>query len=114
MNERAGSAQSKPKPGKLNGSSDTDDIAALWDDPGIGDPLTTEQVHSVPIGKPKDFFRTHPDGAYRQRCEIYVHKSENMVGEEFFLIAGEMKGEIPEARPCALICVADRMGMPRL
>jgi hypothetical protein len=107
----------KPQKAKLNDStppSDAADIAALWDDPGIGDPLATEQVHSVPIGRPRDFFRTHPDDAFRQRCEIYAHKSENMVGEEFFLIATEMKGQIPEARPCALVCVVDRMGMPRL
>jgi hypothetical protein len=117
MNERADSAQSKPKPGKTNGAappSDTDDIAALWDDPGIGDPLTTEQVHSVPIGKPRDFFRTHPGASHRKVCEIYVHKSENTIGDEFFLIGAEMKGEIPEARPCSLVCVVDRLGMPRL
>jgi hypothetical protein len=43
-----------------------------------------------------------------------VHKSENMVGEEFYLIGAEMRGQIPEARPCVLVCVVDRTGMPRL
>jgi hypothetical protein len=106
--------QAEAKPNGAAAQPDADDIAALWDDPGIGDPLTTEQVHSVPIGKPRDFFRTHPGVTYRQRCEIYCHKSENRIGEEFFLIAAEMKGQIPEARPCTLVCVADRMGAPRL
>ena len=106
--------QAEAKPNGAAAPPDADDIAALWDEPGIGDPLTSEQVHSVPIGKPRDFFRTHPDVAYRQRCEIYCHKSENLIGEEFFLIAAEMKGRIEEARPCTLVCVVDRMGAPRL
>jgi hypothetical protein len=106
--------QVEAKPNGAAPPPDADDIAALWDDPGIGDPLTSGQVHSVPIGKPRDFFRTHPDTAYRQSCEIYCHKPENIVGEEFFLIAAEMKGHIPEARPCTLVCVVDRIGMPRL
>jgi hypothetical protein len=34
--------------------SDTDDIEALWEDDGLGDPLTTTHVHNIPVGKPKD------------------------------------------------------------
>ena len=41
--------------------ADALDIASLWLKNGVGDPLTEERVHSIPIGKPRDFFRTHPD-----------------------------------------------------
>jgi len=93
---------------------DAGDIAKLWIDTGLGDALTTEHVHSIPIGKPRDFFRTHPDPAYRPRAEIYVQKSENVIGEQFFLIGPAMRGRIDEARPCILVCVVDRTGAPRL
>src|SRR5215471_11785708 len=95
-------------------STDADDIAKLWIDTGLGDALTAEHVYSIPIGKPRDFFRTHPDSAYRARTEIYVQKSENVIGEQFYLIGPSMRGRIDEARPCILVCVVDRTGAPRL
>lgn len=49
------------------------DFATLWLDPQLGDGITDTSYHSVPAGKPKDFFRTAPDAAYRRRCEIYTH-----------------------------------------
>ena len=67
---------------KASAPPDADDIAKLWIDIGLGDALTAEHVHSIPIGKPRDFFRTHPDSAYRARAEIYVQKSENVIGEQ--------------------------------
>jgi hypothetical protein len=93
---------------------DAGDIAKLWIDNGLGDALTAEHVHSIPIGKPRDFFRTHPASAYRARAETYVQKSENVIGEQFYLIAPSMRGRIDEARPCILLCVVDRTGAPRL
>ena len=83
------------------GPSDATDIASLWIDTGLGDPLTKEQHHHIPIGRPKDFFRTHPESAYRARGEIYVHKSENVIGEQFF-------------RPCQDNRVARERGTSRL
>jgi hypothetical protein len=93
---------------------DAGDIASLWVDPGLSDPLTEEHTHYIPIGKPRDFFRTHPDRAYRGLAEIYVHKSENVIGEQFFLIGPAMRGRIDEARPSVIIVTVDRAGAPRL
>jgi len=94
--------------------ADAVDIASLWLSTGVGDPLTEERVHHIPVGKPRDFFRTHPDRNYRKPAEIYVHKSENVIGEQFYLIAKALQGRIEEARPCVLACVVDRAGNPRL
>jgi hypothetical protein len=95
-------------------SGDDADIRELWTDDGLNDPLTTERYHKVPIGKSKSFFRTHPDKKYRRKCEILVLKSENSIGEEYYLIGPKMKGKIDEARPCTLVTVVDRLGYPRL
>jgi len=103
--------QVQPHPG---GISDADDISKLWIDPGIGDPLTVEHIHKIPLGKPRDFFRTVPDKSYRQLAAIYVHKSENQVEPEFFLVDPAMYGKIEEARPTSLITTVDRIGAPRL
>jgi hypothetical protein len=56
--------------------SDASDIEALWLNPALGDGITNVSLHSVAVGKPRDFFRTVIDPAYRRRCEIYVHKPE--------------------------------------
>jgi hypothetical protein len=93
---------------------DATDISALWIKTGEGDPLTHEVMHNVPIGKPRDFFRTHIDPAYRQRCEICIVKSENIIGEQYYLVGPAMQGQIEEARSCILACVIDRTCAPRL
>ena len=61
--------------------SDATDIEALWLDPGLGDGIVNVSLHAVPVGKPKDFFRTVTDPAYRRRTEIYVHKPEGVIDE---------------------------------
>jgi hypothetical protein len=94
--------------------SDADDLSELWTDPGLGDGITSTSFHTVAIGKPKDFFRTHPDKDYRRRTEIYTHKPEGAIDEQFFIIAPSMRGKIQEARPCTLVCVIYRDGTPRL
>jgi hypothetical protein len=93
--------------------ADTDDIASLFLDPGLGDDITTAHIHSVPVGKPKDYFRTAPP-AYRRRGEMYVHKVEHVIGEQYFIIAPSMKGRIDEARPVTLVTVVNREGQPRI
>lgn len=93
---------------------DADDIARLWIDTGLDDPLTTEHFHDVPIGRPKDFFRMVPDQAYRRRTEIVAVKSENVIGEQFFLIDPAMRGRMAEAQPCVLAITVDRYGAPRV
>ena len=41
--------------------NDALDIEALWLDPALGDGLTDTSWHTIPVDKPKDFFRVHPD-----------------------------------------------------
>jgi hypothetical protein len=90
------------------------DIEALWLDPALGDGIFDVSLHSVPVGKPKDYFRTVTDPAYRRRTEIYVHKPEGAVEEQHYIIAPTMRGRIEEARPCTLVTVVYRDGTPRL
>jgi hypothetical protein len=93
---------------------DAQDFESLWLDPGLGDGITDVSYHSVPTGKPRDFFRTHPDIGYRRRSEIYTHKPEGAIDEQHYIIAPEMQGRIPEARLCTIVCVVYRDGSPRL
>lgn len=109
----------KPNLRAVNGGAgtvppDAQDFNSLWLDAGLGDGITDTHFHTVPAGKPKDFFRTHPDPAYRRRTEIYTHKPEGAIDEQHYLIAPAMQGAIPEARPCTLVCVVYRDGSPRL
>ena len=99
---------------KLAAPDDAKDLADLWLDPGLGDGIVEANFHTVPIGKPRDFFRTVPDEAYRRRTEIYTHKPEGAIDEQNFIIAKPMRGRIEEARPCTLVTVVYRDGSPRL
>src|SRR5262249_10132675 len=76
--------------------------------------ITETVLHSITIRKPRDFFRTHPNKAYRQQTEIYVHKPEGIIEEQYYIIDPAMRGRIEEARPCTLVTVIDRDGTPRL
>ena len=93
---------------------DAADIESLWLDPGLGDGIVDVRLHTVHIGKPKNFFRTHPDPSYRRRAEVYVHKPEGSVDEMHYLIGKKMRGQIEEAQPCTLVTVVYRDGTPRL
>jgi hypothetical protein len=93
---------------------DASDIEALWMDQSLGDGIVHVTYHDVPVGKPRDFFRTVPDPAYRRRAEIYTHKPEGAIDEVHYIIAPTMHGQIPEARPVTLVTVVNRDGSPRL
>ncbi len=93
---------------------DAQDFDTLWLDPGLGDGIVDVGYHAVAVGRPKDFFRLHPNKAYRRRTEIYTHKPEGMIDEQHFIIAKAMRGRIPEAQLCTLACVVYRDGTPRL
>jgi hypothetical protein len=93
---------------------DAQDIEALWLDPGLGADITDTHWHKIPIGKPRNFFRVHPDKKSRRRVEIYVHKPENAIEEQFYIIAPAMRGKILEARPCIIVPCVYRDGSPRL
>ena len=101
-------------PKKPKTPQDAIDFASLWQDPGLGDGITTGNYHTIPVGKPKDFFRTHPDQAYRRRTEIYTHKPEGAIDEQTYIIAPAMQGRIEEAQPCTLVTVVYRDGSPRI
>jgi hypothetical protein len=94
--------------------SDTSDLSGLWLDPALGDGLTDTTWHSVPVGKPKDFFRVHPDQSYRRRTEVYVHKPEGQIEEQHFIVAEPMRGLIEEARLATIVTCIYRDGSPRL
>jgi hypothetical protein len=93
---------------------DAEDLNALWVDTKLGDGITTTSFHDVAVGKPKSFFRTHPNADYRRRTEIYNFKPEGSIDEQWFIIAPSMRGRIIEARPCTLVTVIYRDGSPRL
>jgi hypothetical protein len=93
---------------------DAADIEALWLDQNLGDGIVNVSYHTVPVGKPKDFFRTVTDPTYRRRTEIYIHKPEGAIEETAYIIAPSMRGRIQEAHPCTLVTVVHRDGSPRL
>jgi hypothetical protein len=93
---------------------DAADFTSLWLDPGLGDGITGTSYHAIVVGKPKDFFRTVPDAAYRRRTEIYTHKPEGAIEDQHYIIAPAMRGRIEEARPCTIVTVIYRDGTPRL
>jgi hypothetical protein len=99
---------------KLATPDDAQDLADLWLDPGLGDGIVETAYNDVKVGKPRDFFRTHPDPSYRRRTEIYTHKPEGAIDEQHFIIAKPMRGRIEEARPCTLVTTVYRDGTPRL
>ena len=94
--------------------SDALDIDSLWTDTGEGDTLTETTWHAVLVGKPRNFFRTHPDPKYRHRTEMLIRKPENQIETEYYILAASMRGHIPEARPCILVTCIYRDGSLRL
>ena len=94
--------------------NDALDIEALWLDPALGDGLTDTSWHTIPVDKPKDFFRVHPDPDYRRRTEIYAHKTEGQIETAYYILGPEMRGRLQEARPCVLVTCIYRDGSPRL
>lgn len=94
--------------------ADAADIEALWLDPTMGDGITDTHYHSVPVGKPRDFFRTVTDPSYRRRTEFLTVKHEGVIDEQHYIIAPDMRGKIEEALPVTLVTVVYRDGTPRI
>jgi hypothetical protein len=114
---KAEKPEDPPKRKASNGAAvpdDAHDIAAAWLPTGLDDPLAETGLLSVPLGRPRDFFRTHPDPSHRVRAEIFEHKVAEMIGSTFYLIGPAMRGLVTSARPYILVCVIDRIGKPRL
>lgn len=93
---------------------DARDIEALWLDPALGDGLTDTGWHRIPVDKPRNSFRVHPDPAYRRRTEIYAHRPEGAIETEFYILGPKMRGKVDEARPCTIVTCLYRDGSPRL
>src|SRR5262245_20292766 len=113
------SAEATPKAAHLNivrpaTPDDAADMEELWLDPGLGDGITDTHQDKIPIGKPRNFFRVHPDKAFRRRTELYVHKTEDAIDEQYYIVAPSMRGQILEARPCVLVPCIYRDGSLRL
>jgi hypothetical protein len=102
---------SKPE---LKVVADASDYADLWIETSTGDGILNQERDRIPVGKPKDFFRVHPDQGYRRRTEIYVHKTEGQVEEQHYIIAPRLRGRIVEAREATLVAVVYRDGTPRI
>jgi hypothetical protein len=94
--------------------ADALDMNDLWLDPALGDGITDTHWHSIPVDKPKDFFRVHPDPAYRRRTEVYTHKPEGAIEEQHYVLHRNMRGRILEARPATIVTCIYRDGSPRL
>ena len=94
--------------------TDASDLADLYCDPALGDGLTDTVLLDIPIGKPRAFFRVHPDKSYRRVVEVYTHKPEGQIEEEHFFIAKSMRGMIEEARLATLVTCIYRDGSVRL
>ena len=92
----------------------TRDIESLWDDPGLGDGLTVTSIHSIPIDKPKNFFRVNSDPAYRRRTEMYIHKVDGEMDKSYYILGKKMKGRLEEARHCTIVTCIYRDGSVRL
>ena len=110
----AAAKPASPKKQEHKPPDDALDLDSLWLDSSLGDGLVDTHIHSVLIGKPKNFFRVNPDPAYRRRTEIYVHKVDGVIDEQYFIMGPEMRGRFEEATPCTLVTVIYRDGTPRL
>jgi hypothetical protein len=100
---------------KHKAPDDAADLEDLWHDPILGDGITDETYNSVPFGKPRGFFRVHPDKAFRRRTQVYTHKVEGVIEESYYVVPKKMQAAMEEdTYPCTLTVVIDRAGSPRL
>ena len=74
----------------------------------MGDGIVNVTYHTVPVGKPKFFFRTVKDPAYRRRTEIVTIKQDGVIDEQNYIVAPTMRGQIVEAYPCTIVTIVDR------
>jgi hypothetical protein len=106
--------EAKPKPKLAVVPADALDLSDLWLDDGLGDGITEEVRDRIPLGKPRDFFRMHPDPTYRRKTTIYRHKVEGQIEEEYFVFTGALSDVFEEAAPHILAVCVYRDGTPRV
>lgn len=100
--------------GELATPADAGDLDDLWYDPKLGDGLTDQMLLTLPVDKPKDFFRICPLPDYRRRGEILVHKTEGVIEAQTYIIAPSMHGKVDKARPATIVLCSYRDGSKRL
>jgi hypothetical protein len=110
----AGTAPASKKAKVYKPPSDAADLTGLFVDTGQGDPLTETIIHAIAVDKPKDFFRVHPDPAYRRRCYVYTLKVEGVIEEFNYIVAESMRDLVPEAKLCLVTTCIYRNGTLRL
>jgi hypothetical protein len=93
---------------------DASDFNDLWMPTDLGDGIVDVKRTSLSVGKPKDFFRVHPDKLYRRRTEVYVHKVEGQIDEQTYILAPNLWGRVEEATPATIVACVYRDGTPRL
>jgi len=93
-----------------DGPKDTDDFDSLFMPPELGDGIVDVKRSSISVGKPKDFFRTHPDKDFRRRTEVYVHKVEGQIDETTYILAPNLWGRLEEANQATIVAVIYRDG----
>jgi len=98
------------KPPEYTPPPDASDLSGLWLNDKLGDGLTNPRLTTVPVGKPKAFFRVLADPAYRRLAEVYVHKVEGQIEEQTYLIDDPMRDVIEEARRATLVTCVFRDG----
>ena len=89
------------------------DLSDLWLDPALGDGIT-ETCATASGSVSAGFFPNHPDKSFRRPIEIYRHRPEGQIEDEFFALAGNMKGTLEEAAPYSLVTCIYRDGTSRL
>jgi hypothetical protein len=107
-------ADAKAKAKTYKPPADAADLSGLFVDTEQGDPLTETIIQGIAVDKPKDFFRVHPDPAYRRRCYIYTLKIEGQVEEHNYIVAEPMRDLVPEAKLCLVTTCIYRNGALRL
>jgi hypothetical protein len=110
LNEPAAAAPAEQQPAEFTPPPDARDLSGLWLNDKLGDGLTNPRLNSVPVGKPKSYFRVIADKAYRRLVEVYVHKVEGQVEEQTYLIDDPMRDVIEEARRATLVTCVFRDG----
>jgi hypothetical protein len=93
---------------------DASDFNDLWMPADLGDGIVDIRRTSITVGKPKDFFRVHPDKNFRRRTDVYVHKVEGQIDEHTYILAPSLWGRLEEASQATIVTVVYRDGTPRL
>ena len=106
-------ASPKAKARAYKPPTDAADLSGLFVD-ADHDPLTETIIHAIAVDKPKDFFRVHPDPAYRRRCYVYTLKVEGVIEEFNYIVAESMRDLVPEAKLCLVTTCIYRNGTLRL